>query len=92
MKTNPVVKFIYTVWKFHDFSITQILREIKFADCGSAKSFILTHSEALNFDFDEFLPFLNAEIDQTNQIQSPKTAKLAILELLESPKLISRKI
>ena len=28
------------VWKFHDFSITQILREIKFEDSQSAKSAI----------------------------------------------------
>ena len=40
-----------TVWKFHDFSITQILREINYGDSRSAKSFILTHSEALNFEF-----------------------------------------
>ena len=38
------------MWKFHDFSITQILREIKFGDSRSAKSAILTHLEALNFD------------------------------------------
>ena len=40
---------IFTVWKFHDFSITQILREINFGDPTSAKSVILTHVEALNF-------------------------------------------
>ena len=28
----------FTVWKFHDFSITQILREINFGDSRSAKS------------------------------------------------------
>ena len=43
-----------TVWKFHDFSITQILREINFVDSRSAKSAILTHLEAQNFDFYEF--------------------------------------
>ena len=40
--------YVRTVWKFHDFSITQILREINFGDCRSAKSAILTY---LNFDF-----------------------------------------
>ena len=34
-----------TVWKFHDFSITQILREINFGDSRSAKSAILTYLE-----------------------------------------------
>ena len=37
--------------KFHDFSITQILHEINFGDSKSAKSVILTHFEALNFNF-----------------------------------------
>ena len=61
-----------TVWKFQKFSITQILREINFRDSRSAKSTILTHLEALNFDFYAFLHFLKAEIYQTNTIQSPK--------------------
>ena len=42
------------MWKFHDFSITQILREINFGNCKSAKSAILTHLVILNFDFYEF--------------------------------------
>ena len=49
-----------TVWKFHEFSTTQILREINFGDSRSAKSAILIHREALNFDFKIFLPFLMA--------------------------------
>ena len=39
------------LWKFHDFCIIQILREINFEDSQSAKLSILTHSEATNFDF-----------------------------------------
>ena len=42
------------VWKFHDFSITQILREINFWDSRSAKSAISTQLEAVNFDFHDF--------------------------------------
>ena len=41
----------FTVWKFHDFSITQILRQINFGDSWSAKSAILPHLEALNYNF-----------------------------------------
>ena len=63
------------MWKFHDFSITQILREINFGDFKSAKSAILTHLEALKFDFNEFLHFLKAEFYQINKIQSPKNGK-----------------
>ena len=50
------------MYKFHNFSITQILREIYFGDSGSAKSAIITHLETLNFDYYEFLQFLEAEI------------------------------
>ena len=60
------------MWKFQDFFITQILREINFGDSRSAKSAILTHLEALKFDFYEFLHFQKAENHQINLIQSPK--------------------
>ena len=64
--------------EIHDFSITQILREINFEECRSAKSVISTHLEALNF------------VNQQNS--APKAAKMAVSELLDSPKLVSRKI
>ena len=57
----------YTVGKFHDFSITQILREINLEDCRSAKSAISTHLQPLKFDSYEFLHFLRAEIYQINK-------------------------
>ena len=56
------------MWKFPDFFITQILREIKFGDSTSAKSAILTHLEVLNFAFYEILHFLKAEIYQINKL------------------------
>ena len=55
--------------------ITQILREIRFEDYKSAYSAIFTHLEALNFDFDEFLHFLKAEIYQSNKIHSSEKGK-----------------
>ena len=61
-----------TVWNFHDFDITQILREIKFEYSRSSKSAIFTHFEALNFDLYEILDFLQTEIYQINQIQNFK--------------------
>ena len=51
-----------TVWKFYDFSITQILREIKTGEYKSARPANFTHLEALNSDFYAFLHFLKAEI------------------------------
>ena len=60
-----------TVWKFQDFSIIHILREINFEDSRSAKSTILTNLEALNFAIQDFLHYFKAEIYQMNKIQSP---------------------
>ena len=83
---------LLTVWKFQDFCITQILREISFEDSKSAKSAILTHLEALNFNFHDFLYFLKAAIYQMNKFTALKMAKLAGFAILKSSKLISRKI
>ena len=58
--TEHYCNFHTTVWKFQDFSITQILREINFEDSISAKSDILAHLEPLNVDFYEFLHILKA--------------------------------
>ena len=44
------------------FCHLEILREIIIGDCKSAKSAILTHLEALDFDFHEFVHFQKAEI------------------------------
>ena len=64
------------MWKFHDFTITQILRGINL-DSSSAKSAILTHLETVNLDFYEFLHFLKAEIHQIDQrSESKKGLKL----------------
>ena len=65
----------HKVWKFHHFSITQILREINFRVSKSAKSAIFTHLEALNFDLYEFLHFSDAEIYQINKIQNPQNGQ-----------------
>ena len=64
------------MWKFHDFSITQILREIDIEDCRRSKYTILTHLEALNFDFHEFLHFSQAPIYQINEILSAKNGRI----------------
>ena len=70
-------KFMPTVLKFLDFSITKIIREINFGDSRCAKSAILTHFAALYFAFYEiFAHFSKAEIYQSNKIQSPRNGKL----------------
>ena len=65
------------MWKFHDFSITQTLREFNFGNSKSAKSAILTHLKALNYDFHEFLQSLQAEIYQKLKFRASKSAKMA---------------
>ena len=66
-----------TVWKFKNFSITQILREINFGEFKSAKSAVFAILEALNFCFYYFLRFLN---DKITKFKAPKMSKTAILE------------
>ena len=63
------------MWKFKDFSVTQIFREINLWDSGSAKCAIFTHLEALNLDFYGFFHFSKAEMNQMNQIHSPQNGK-----------------
>ena len=62
------------MWKFHDFTITQILRGINL-DSSSAKSAILTHLEALDFDLHGSLHSLKAEVYLKEKTQSPKNGK-----------------
>ena len=78
--------------KFQDFSVIQILREIKFGDSRNAKSAILTHLELLDFVFHEFLHFVKAELPNQQSSELLKLPILAFLDLLDSRKLISHKI
>ena len=82
----------YTVWKYQDFSITQILRKINFWDSTSAKTAIFAILGA-----DNFVNLMNFSLQKVEKsikikIQSPKCVKMADFALLESSKLISRKI
>jgi len=77
------------VWRFQNFSITQILREINFRDFRNAKSAILPHLEALDFDF---YAFLKVELTKLAKFGALKMAKTSVFEPLDWPKLISRNI
>ena len=63
------------MWKFHYFSITQILCEINFWNSIGAKSAILTQLVALNLDFYEFLHSMNAEIYHVKKFRAPQNGK-----------------
>ena len=55
------INYRLTVWKFHDFCIPQILREISFGDSGSAKI--------------AFCHFRGCEFGQLSQLQTLKKCK-----------------
>ena len=80
------------MWKFQFFSVSQVLCEIKVNDFRGPKNAILTHLEALDFDFHEFVHFQKAEIYLNQKFRAPKIVKIALFAILHSPKLISRKI
>ena len=63
------------MWKFQDFSVIQILREINFGESRSYQTAVFALFWIPNFDFHEFLHFLDAEIYQINIIQSPTNGK-----------------
>ena len=82
-----------TMWKLQNFMITQILREITFGDCRSAKSAILTHFKRLwILIFMKFCSFWRLKFTKVTNFRAPKMAKAAFLDLQNSPKVISRKI
>ena len=59
----------YTMWKFQDFSATQILREINFCHFEAPEIAILTIWAALNFEFLETLGIFKCEISLKIKIQ-----------------------
>ena len=86
-----------TVWKFHYFPITQILREINFGESRRSKTAIFAIFGPLNFV--NLVIFSRQKVqklikDQNSQPRAKcaKMAKMTDFALLDSPKLISRKI
>ena len=67
-------------------TIIQILREINFWVCRSAKSSCIAHLEAINFYFMELLALFESTNDQILQKSPKKLPKIA------SPKMITPKI
>ena len=71
------------MWKFHYFSITQLLREIKLDDFKCPKTAILTHLEALNLDFNDVFHFLKSEIHENQNSELQNVIKWQFLGLLK---------
>ena len=84
-----------TVWKFQDFSVTQVLREINFGEPRSIKTAIFAVLGALNFvdlvDFSlpkeqkflklPFLPFLGSEFCCFGKFQPKKFLKFLKIQI-----------
>ena len=84
-----------TMWKLQNFSVIQIIREIKIGQSTVSKVAIFRHLQALNFDFLWNLAFFegsNSPNEQNSDSEPIKWQKVAISELLNSQKMISRKI
>ena len=77
------------MWKFQDFSVIQILREINFVDLESSKNTVLAVFGALNL---ANLTILSFEKVQKFLCRVSEYAKVGDFALLESQTLISRKI
>ena len=86
-KIAKFCKMNYTVWKFQHFSVTQILREINLEFLEVQKMAFFVVLESLNFDFWSIFSFQKVQI-----IVILKFIFKIFFELLESLKLISRKI
>ena len=82
-----------TVWKYHSFSIIQIFTWNKFWGFWKCK---ISHSNTFRdseiWFFLNFCSFWMLKFTKLTQFKAAKIAKTAVLELLLSPKLISRKI
>ena len=75
------------------FFIAQILREINFGDSRTAKNAILGHFRICEFvDLVYFRLQIVQKFMKKSNFRASKCVKMADFALLESPKLISRKI
>ena len=89
-----------TVWKFYDYSVTQILREINFGESRRLKTAIFATFSGSEFSYligfslkSLQKPSKGAQMhkNQNSNFKVSKHVKMTDFALLESPKLISRK-
>ena len=66
------------MWKFQDFSATQISREINFGHFEAPKIAILTIWAAVNFEVLETINIFKHEIAQNSKLKASKIVKMAV--------------
>ena len=88
-----ILRNLHTVWKFHSYSICQILHEINFGYFRSAKSAIFTTLKALILIFVIFCTFWRHNSRRLTKFRASKVAKIGRFWSSGSrAKVISRKI
>ena len=80
------------VWKVYDFQWLRIYIKLIYGVSRSKKFTILSILEAPNFDFLNFCSFWTLNFTKSTKFKAPQIAKTAVLGLLDSPQMISRKI
>ena len=71
------------MWKFQDFSATQILREINFDYFGALKTTVLTNLALLKFDFWKFLTISITKFPKLKIQSPPKKLRRQFFSLLK---------
>ena len=71
------------MWRFQNFSVTQIFREIKiFSDFKMSKSAFLALSETLNLNFVDFRLLKLHRFDKNQHLEPLKLSRMAVFETL----------
>ena len=74
------------MWKFDNFSVTKIFREINFDDWKTSKSMILTNSDVLKLEFWKITASKGCENCPNWKLRGSKIVKLATFyEMIKSP-------
>ena len=92
LRLTNEVPFPYTVWKFENSAITQILCEINFGDSRSAKTAVFAILEVVILLFWSIPAFKKCKNSQKSKFRASECGKMGSFALQESSKLISRKI
>ena len=80
------------MWKFQDFSVILISCEIKVGESRNSKTAVFAISKALNFVDFANLSLQKYKMHKISKFRASKRVIMSDLTLLESEKLISRKI
>ena len=80
------------MWKLSNFSVSQILREIKVGESRNSKTAVFAIFKALNLVDFANLSLQKYKMHKISKFRASKCVRMADLTLLESEKVISRKI